>query len=200
MILSQFVPFLYTQFVSSSPSTLNTTVELLIEPDGIEVCQTLKSDIKTSHIPIILLSARSNDESKIEGLKSGADVYLTKPFSLEVLKTQLASLLDNRKKLHKEFKKLNFEPSTINISSLDELFVENMIDIIKDNIDNSTFTVQELSNLCGMSRTTFFNKVKSITGLKPTEFLRNYRLNWLVWVVIRRRCTIILKKIYCAAL
>jgi AraC-like DNA-binding protein len=154
-------------------------------PDGIEVCQTLKSDIKTSHIPIILLSARSNDESKIEGLKSGADVYLTKPFSLEVLKTQLASLLDNRKKLHKEFKKLNFEPSTINISSLDELFVENMIDIIKDNIDNSTFTVQELSNLCGMSRTTFFNKVKSITGLKPTEFLRNYRLNLAAQYLIK---------------
>ena len=154
-------------------------------PDGIEVCHTLKSDIKTSHIPIVLLSARANDESKIEGLKSGADVYLTKPFSLEVLKTQLASLLDNRKKLHKEFKKLNFEPSTINISSLDELFVENMIDIIKDNIDNSTFTVQELSNLCGMSRTTFFNKVKSITGLKPTEFLRNYRLNLAAQYLIK---------------
>lgn len=153
--------------------------------DGIEVCQTLKSDIKTSHIPIILLSARANDESKIEGLKTGVDVYLTKPFSLEVLKTQLASLLDNRKKLHKEFKKLNFEPSTISISSLDELFVENMIDIIKDNIDNSTFTVQELSNLCGMSRTTLFNKVKSITGLKPTEFLRNYRLNLAAQYLIK---------------
>ena len=153
--------------------------------NGIEVCNALKNNIQTSHIPIILLSARANDESKIEGLKSGADVYLTKPFSMEVLKTQLDSLLENRKKLHKEFEKLNFEPSTINISSLDELFVENMIDIIKDNIDNSTFTVQELSNLCGMSRTTFFNKVKSITGLKPTEFLRNYRLNLAAQYLIK---------------
>ena len=144
--------------------------------NGIEVSKTLKNNIKTSHIPIILLSARANDESKIEGLKSGADVYLTKPFSLEVLKTQLTSLLNNRKIIHNEFKNLNFEPSKIEISSMDELFVENIINIIKDNIDNSNFTVQEFSNLSGMSRTTFFNKVKSITGLKPTEFLRNYRL------------------------
>ena len=144
--------------------------------NGIEVSKTLKNNIKTSHIPIILLSARANDESKIEGLKSGADVYLTKPFSLEVLKTQLTSLLNNRKIIHNEFQNLNFEPSKIEISSMDEVFVENIINIIKDNIDNSNFTVQEFSNLSGMSRTTFFNKVKSITGLKPTEFLRNYRL------------------------
>ena len=101
---------------------------------------------------------------------------MTKPFSLEVLKTQLTSLLNNRKMTHNEFKNLNFEPSKVNISSLDEVFVENIINIIKDNIDNSSFTVQEFSNLNGMSRTSFFNKVKSITGLKPTEFLRNYRL------------------------
>ncbi|MDB4175800.1 ATP-binding protein [Flavobacteriaceae bacterium] len=144
--------------------------------NGIQVSKTLKNNIKTSHIPIILLSARANDESKIEGLQSGADVYLTKPFSLEVLKTQLTSLLNNRKMTQNEFKNLNFEPSKVNISSMDEVFVENIINIIKDNIDNSNFTVQEFSDLSGMSRTTFFNKVKSITGLKPTEFLRNYRL------------------------
>jgi signal transduction histidine kinase/DNA-binding response OmpR family regulator/ligand-binding sensor domain-containing protein len=144
--------------------------------DGIQVCKTLKNDIKTSHIPIILLSARANDESKVEGLESGADVYLTKPVSLEVLKTQITSLLNNREKIHDEFKNLNFEPSKIKISSVDELFVKNIIDIINDNIDNPNFTVQEFSNLSGMSRTSFFNKVKSITGFKPTEFLRNYRL------------------------
>ena len=148
---------------------------MMPKTDGIEVCRKLKNDIRTSHIPIILLSARVNDESKIEGLKSGADVYLTKPFSLEVLKTQLTSLLNNRKIIHNEFKNLNFEPSKI---YRPQFFQENkrIIDIIKDNIDNSNFTVQEFSNLSGMSRTTFFNKVKSITGLKPTEFLRNYRL------------------------
>ena len=149
---------------------------MMPKTDGIEVCRKLKNDIRTSHIPIILLSARVNDESKIEGLKSGADVYLTKPFSLEVLKTQITSLLDNRKKVHSEFRKPNFEPSKIDISTLDELFIEKIITIIKDNIDNPIFTVQEFSNLSGMSRTSFFNKIKGITGLKPTEFLRNYRL------------------------
>tara|TARA_B110000091_G_scaffold213854_1_gene264731 strand:- start:1695 stop:3353 length:1659 start_codon:yes stop_codon:yes gene_type:complete len=149
---------------------------MMPKTDGIEVCRKLKNDIRTSHIPIILLSARVNDESKIEGLKSGADVYLTKPFSLEVLKTQITSLLDNRKKVHSEFRKPNFEPSKIDISTIDELFIEKIITIIKDNIDNPIFTVQEFSNLSGMSRTSFFNKIKGITGLKPTEFLRNYRL------------------------
>lgn len=144
--------------------------------DGIEVCKRLKNDIKTNHIPIILLSARANDVSKIQGLNSGADVYLTKPVSIDVLKTQLKSLLNNRKKIHEEFKNLNFEPSKVNINSVDELFVDKIINIINENIDNPNFTVQEFSNLSGMSRTTFFNKVKSITGLKPTEFLRNYRL------------------------
>jgi DNA-binding response OmpR family regulator len=149
---------------------------MMPKTDGIEVCRKLKNDIRTSHIPIILLSARVNDESKIEGLKSGADVYLTKPFSLEVLKTQITSLLENRKKVHSEFRKPNFEPSKIDISTIDELFIEKIIKIIKDNIDNPIFTVQEFSNLSGMSRTSFFNKIKGITGLKPTEFLRNYRL------------------------
>jgi signal transduction histidine kinase/ligand-binding sensor domain-containing protein/DNA-binding response OmpR family regulator len=149
---------------------------MMPKTNGIEVCRKLKNDIRTSHIPFILLSARVNDESKIEGLKSGADVYLTKPFSLEVLKTQITSLLANRKKVHSEFRKPNFEPSKIDISTLDELFIEKIITIIKENIDNPIFTVQEFSKLSGMSRTTFFNKVKSITGLKPTEFLRNYRL------------------------
>ena len=126
----------------------------------------IKNDIRTSHIPIILLSARVNDESKIEGLKSGADVYLTKPFSLEVLKTQITSLLENRKKVHSEFRKPNFEPSKIDISTIDELFIEKIITIIKDNIDNPIFTVQEFSNLSGMSRTSFFNKISNLSQKK----------------------------------
>ena len=148
--------------------------------NGIEVCKKAKNDIRTSHIPFILLSAKTNDESKIEGLHSGADVYLTKPFNMEVLKTQILSLLKNRKKIHMDFKNPNLEPPKIEISSIDDQFIKNIITIIEENIDNPKFTVQKFSDLSGMSRTTFFNKMKSLTGLKPTEFLRNYRLKLAV--------------------
>ena len=144
--------------------------------NGVEVCKKIKDDIRTSHIPIILLSAKTTDENKIEGLYAGADVYLTKPFNIEVLKTQIISLLDNHTKIQEEFKNPNLEPPKINMSSIDNKFIEDIIAIIKENIDNPNFTVQEFSNLSGMSRTTFFNKIKSLTGQKPTEFLRNYRL------------------------
>lgn len=145
--------------------------------DGIEVCDTLKSDIRTSHIPFILLSAKTTNESKVAGLQAGADVYLVKPFNMDVLKMQVSSLLENRGKIHAEFKKSPFEPSKIDVSSVDEQFIHNVVEIIEANLDNSLFSIKELSAKIGMSRTNFYNKMKAITGLKPTEFVRNYRLS-----------------------
>ena len=144
--------------------------------DGIELCRKIKTDISTSHIPVILLSAKTTDENKVEGLDAGADVYLTKPFNMEVLKSQIISLLENRRLIQQEFKKPSLNPPKINISTVDNKFLADIIAIIERNIDNSEFTVQEFTNLIGLSRTTFFKKMKSLTGQKPTEFLRNYRL------------------------
>lgn len=144
--------------------------------DGIEVCKQIKNDIRTSHIPFILLSAKTTNESRVEGLEAGADVYLIKPFDMNVLKMQLVSLLKNRNRIHEEFKKSPFNLSVIDIADVDEQFINNVIKIIEDNLDNSSFTTKELADKIAMSRTAFFNKIKAITGLKPTEFVRNYRL------------------------
>lgn len=144
--------------------------------DGIEVCREVKNDINTNHIPFILLSAKTTNESRVEGLQAGADVYLIKPFNMDVLKMQLSSLLENRKRIHDEFKKAPFEPNAVEVKGVDEQFIQKVIAEIERNLDNASFTTNLLAKNIGMSRTTFYNKTKAITGLKPTEFVRNYRL------------------------
>lgn len=144
--------------------------------DGLEVCRQVKKDIQINHIPFILLSAKTTNESRVEGLQAGADVYLIKPFNMDVLKMQISSLLENRIRIHDEFKKSPFEPSLVDINGVEEQFIQNVIEEIERNLDNASFTTNLLAKNIGMSRTTFYNKIKTITGLKPTEFVRNYRL------------------------
>ena len=144
--------------------------------DGIEVCREVKNDINTNHIPFILLSAKTTNESRVEGLQAGADVYLIKPFNMDVLKMQVSSLLENRKRIHDEFKKAPFDPDLIDVTAFEEQFIQKVVAEIERNLDNSSFTTKKLAESIGMSRTTFYNKTKAITGLKPTEFVRNYRL------------------------
>jgi signal transduction histidine kinase/ligand-binding sensor domain-containing protein/DNA-binding response OmpR family regulator len=144
--------------------------------DGLEVCRQVKKDLQINHIPFILLSAKTTNESRVKGLQAGADVYLIKPFNMDVLKMQLSSLLENRKRVHEEFKKAPFEPSLVDVNGVKEQFIQNVIEEIERNLDNASFTTNMLAKNVGMSRTTFYNKTKAITGLKPTEFVRNYRL------------------------
>jgi signal transduction histidine kinase/DNA-binding response OmpR family regulator len=144
--------------------------------DGLEVCRQVKKDIQINHIPFILLSAKTTNESRVEGLQAGADVYLIKPFNMDVLKMQVSSLLENRKRIHDEFKKAPFEPNAVEVKGVDEQFIQKVITEIERNLDNASFTTNLLAKNIGMSRTTFYNKTKAITGLKPTEFVRNYRL------------------------
>jgi DNA-binding response OmpR family regulator len=144
--------------------------------DGLEVCRQVKKDILINHIPFILLSAKTTNESRVEGLQAGADVYLIKPFNMDVLKMQINSLLENRIRIHDEFKKSPFEPSLVDINGVEEQFIQDVIEEIERNLDNASFTTNLLAKNIGMSRTTFYNKIKAITGLKPTEFVRNYRL------------------------
>ncbi len=144
--------------------------------DGLEVCRQVKKDVQINHIPFILLSAKTTNESRVKGLQAGADVYLIKPFNMDVLKMQLSSLLENRKRIHEEFKKAPFEPSLVDVNGVEEQFIQNVIEEIERNLDNASFTTNMLAKNVGMSRTTFYNKTKAITGLKPTEFVRNYRL------------------------
>ncbi len=150
--------------------------------NGIDLLKKLRDDIRTSHIPIILLTAKANIESKLEGLTYGADDYITKPFSVPYFKARIENLLNQRKRLHEiftrgdnaEFKE--FKPKPFLITNQDEVIMEKIIHIIEQNMDNGEFSVEDLASHIGLNRTTMFYKIKGLTGFSPVEFVRDFRL------------------------
>jgi signal transduction histidine kinase/DNA-binding response OmpR family regulator/sugar lactone lactonase YvrE len=146
--------------------------------DGYELCKKVKTDIKTSHIPIILLTAKAAREDKIEGLELGADDYLVKPFDADELKLRVQNLIRGRKqlreKLHIELLK---KPKEVSVPSTERVFLENINNTIEENIENEKFGVDELSKEIGLSRSQLHRKIKSICDQSTTEFIRNFRLH-----------------------
>ena len=146
--------------------------------DGLEVCKVLKEDMRSSHIPIILLTAKSSKEDKIEGLKSLADDYLTKPFDTEELLIRLQNLIDNRRKMQAHFSMGDvLMPKKIQMNSMDSIFMEKVTEYLEAEISNSLYGVEELAYSVGLSRSQLFRKVKAITNLTPNEFIRSFRLH-----------------------
>ncbi len=146
---------------------------MMPELDGIK---TLLKVRESKNLPIILLSAKSEDADKILGLTAGADDYITKPFNLEILLLRIRKLLMWTLKNHDKFKTRDISPSEITISSLDEQLIEKAIRIVEENMDNSEFSVEELSAQIGMSRSGLYKKLMQITGKSPLEFMRILRL------------------------
>jgi len=145
--------------------------------DGISLTGNLKRDINYSHIPIILLSAKTDNASKAEGLHSGADVFIEKPFSTQHLKAQISSLLNNRKSMLEAFNRSPLMPySTLAMNKGDESFLKKLNDEIKKNISDEDFSVESLTDILSISRSNLQRKVKILSGLTPGEYLRNYRL------------------------
>ncbi len=144
---------------------------------GTELCSYIKNNIQWSHIPVILLTARTAEEYKIEGLELGADDYLTKPFNFNVLKLRVSKFLEWTQKGHQAFsQKMDVSPSEITITSLDEQLIEKAIKSVEQNIGNADFTVEELGAAVGLSRTHLYKKLMHITGKGPSEFIRTVRL------------------------
>ena len=145
--------------------------------DGFELCKRVKTDINLSHIPVILLTARTTDVSRIEGLQLGADDYLTKPFNVEVLRLRVKKFIDWEQNNHRQFRqKMNIEPSEITITPLDEQFIKQAIALVEKNIGDSDFSVETMADEVGMSRTTLYKKLMAITGQGPAEFIRTIRI------------------------
>jgi signal transduction histidine kinase/DNA-binding response OmpR family regulator len=145
--------------------------------DGFELCRRVKSDINLSHIPVILLTARTTDVSRIEGLQLGADDYLTKPFNVEVLRLRVQKFIDWEQDNHRQFRqKMDIEPSEITITPLDEQFIQKAIALVEKNIGDSEFSVETMAAEVGMARTTLYKKLMAITGLGPAEFIRTIRV------------------------
>jgi signal transduction histidine kinase/ligand-binding sensor domain-containing protein/DNA-binding response OmpR family regulator len=147
--------------------------------DGNELTRILKNDEKTCHIPIILLTARSGQENKIEGLQTGADDYLTKPFDTKELQIRIKNLIALRKKLQEKFSKFVIHPPVVEnkkLSSYDEKFMFKVMEVIEKHISDEEFSIEEFGNEVGMSRTQFHRKFKAITGKPASMFLRSLRL------------------------
>ena len=155
---------------------------MMPEMRGDELCHRLKNDIETSHIPIILLTALNNDRNIIEGLKTGADEYIVKPFNIGILRATIANILTNRSLLRHKYANLELndeesDTACINCSTdIDWKFISTVKKSVEDNMDNSSFTVDVLCNLLNMSRTSFYNKIKALTDQAPADYIRLIRL------------------------
>jgi signal transduction histidine kinase/DNA-binding response OmpR family regulator len=176
----------------------NTMPDLIIadvlmpEMDGFEMCKKIKSNPKSSHIPVILLTARKQNEDKIKGFKAGADAYITKPFDLDLLLIRIQNLLSSRKMLKDKFHKNLLSDSVENntLTTANEEFMYKLMGIIEKNIDNPSLSISDLVSEMNMGRTNLFNKVKSITGVSVNELIRKIRLNRAALLLQTKKYTV----------
>ena len=145
--------------------------------DGIEFCRKAKNDITLSHIPIILLTAKDNVESKMEGYDVGADDYITKPFEMNLLLSRIGNLIAQRNALKVAFRKgVDIAPSTVTITPIDEQFMQKCLNLVEENIAEPSYNVERLCEDLSMSRPTVYKKIKSLTGLSVVAFIRSVRI------------------------
>jgi DNA-binding response OmpR family regulator/two-component sensor histidine kinase len=150
---------------------------MMPDKDGIELCETLKKDEKTSHIPIILLTAKSEEADKIKGLEVGADDYILKPFAVKQLLIRIEKLIELRRNLRVRYSgKTQIAPNEIALTSTDEKFLNKIQKIVDEDLADSNFTVDEFCKKLGMSRMQLHRKLTALTGLSTTAFIRDQRL------------------------
>jgi len=150
---------------------------MMPEMSGYELCSSIKSDLKTSHIPVILLTALASNEHEIEGLEAKADDYIKKPVDMNVLKAHIRTILLIRRELRKRFSgEIHLQPSDITITNLDEEFLKKAMNIVENHLNDPEFNTEALSREIGISRSNLYRKLTSITDLKPSEFIRFMRL------------------------
>jgi len=165
------------QAITNIPNIIISDL-MMPEMNGIEMCKKLKTDINTSHIPILILTAKAGLENEKEGLETGADAFILKPFNIEVLKLRLDNILRTKQQWIQKFRTNSNSKTWKELSNkLDQKFIEKSINIIKKNFDNTEFSVEKFALEIGMSRSALFLKLKSITGQSTSEFIRTIRLN-----------------------
>ncbi|GAL82090.1 DNA-binding response regulator [Algibacter lectus] len=161
----------------------NKSVDLIISDvmmpimNGIDLCNNIKSNIKTSHIPVMLLTAKASIKAQKEGYSIGADVYIPKPFDAQMLKLQVTNLINLRKSARNKFKNdALLTPTELTNVSLDEEFLKKAFRIVEESMSDNRFNAQEFTEKMGVSRTLLFNKLKALTGQSLTEFIRSVKL------------------------
>ena len=163
--------------MNSTPYDLIITDIMMPGTDGLELTRRIRADVNHSHIPIILLSAKTDNSTQIEGLNAGADVFMEKPFSPSLLKAQITSLLANRKAIIDAFNKSPLASYSILTSNKSDMeFLNRLNEEIDKNISNSDFSIESLTDKLFISRSNLQRKLKSICGFTPGDYLRTYRL------------------------
>lgn len=161
---------------------------MMPEMNGFELCSYIKSNIETSHILVLLLTVKSQDEDRAHGYESGADGYMTKPFKPTLLKSRITGLFNNREKLVQQFKKQEvLAIKELNYTTLDEKFISKAICIVEEQIDNPDFDFDLFVDEIGVTRSTLYRKIKTMTGLTTSDFVKNIRL--------KKACSILKKDI-----
>ena len=166
---------------------------MMPEMDGIELINRIRGDFSTSHIPIIMITAKHENDTHLKAMKYGADGYITKPFTMELLIARMENLLDRRRALisslsssdhmekgqedrHGKHAKVEFSPEEIVITDRDEELIKKVMKWLEENVSDSEVTVDNLASYVGMGRTSMYNKLKGLTGKSPVELIQEYRL------------------------
>lgn len=164
---------------------------MMPEMDGMEFCKKVKGDATFSHIPFILLTAKANPETEIEGIEEGADAYITKPFQWKHLSAVIRNLLESRQKLKLKFSQQPFaDAATLTTNTGDQKFIKKITDIIEKRLDDQQLSVEELSSQMSMSRSSLHKKLKAISGHAPNEFIRIIRLKQAARLILQNEHSI----------
>lgn len=147
------------------------------EMNGIELCMKIKADSRTTHIPVVLLTALTGEDQQLKGLETGATDYLTKPFNFEILLSKIKNILTQQENMRKTYQKqVEVKPTAELVESPEEVFLQKLLRLIDENINNPNFSVEELSSEMFVSRYTLYKKILALTGKTPNEFIRHMRL------------------------
>lgn len=164
---------------------------LMSQKTGIELCKAIKGDVKTSHIPVILLTAKATVDDQIMGIETGADLYITKPFSIRFLLTHVRNIIDSRQKLYSHFSQdVYLLPSKIATNQIDQAFLQKAIDHIVENIQNPQLGVDSIAALFNLSRVQVYRKIKALTGKTAVEFIRTVRLKQALKLMDTKKYTL----------
>jgi DNA-binding response OmpR family regulator len=155
--------------------------------DGVELCTRLRQDARTSHIPLILLTAKASVESRISGFQTGADDYVTKPFHPVELLARVRNLVESRRQLRERFsREVKLQPKDITVASVDEQFLQKALAVVEENLGEAEFSVEDLESQMAMSKMQLYRKLKALTGQSPSEFMRNLRLRRAASLISQR--------------
>ena len=164
---------------------------MMPEMDGAELCRRLKADGALHDVPVILLTAKADEASQVDGLRLGADDYVEKPFSVEVLKARIDSLLATRRALRARYsREVVVQPSAVTAPSADEAFLERVQAAVERHMERSGFTVEVLAEEVGMSKSQLARKLRALTGMSPAAFVREFRLQRAAQMLARKVSTV----------